>query len=78
VTRSEFFRAVDDEFGSLQGRSLLRDLVIGDLGNISANEALAAGVPAKTIWFALCEAMAVPQARRHGAGLPTPVPDTPA
>jgi hypothetical protein len=78
VTRSEFFRAVDDEFGPLQGRSLLRDLVIGELGGISANEALAAGVPAKKIWFALCEAMAVPEARRHGAGLPAPVSDTPA
>jgi len=78
VTRSEFFRAVDDEFGPQQGRSLLRDLIIGELGNISANDALAQGMAAKTVWFALCEAMAVPESRRHGAGLPAPTPDTPA
>jgi hypothetical protein len=35
VTRSEFFIAVDDEFGPLQGRALLRDLVMDSLGHLT-------------------------------------------
>jgi hypothetical protein len=78
MTSSEFFRAVVDEFGETQGRSLVRDLIIGELGNKSARDALAEGIAPKKVWFALCEAMAVPDRRRHGAGLPAPVLDTPA
>jgi len=83
VTRSEFFRAVDDEFGPIQGRSLLRDLVVGELEDRTATTALMDGVSPKVVWFALCAAMQVPTHRWHGAGLPTPTsetvgPDTPA
>ena len=83
MTRSEFFLAVEDEFGSSQGRSLLRDFVIDGLRNRTADEALAEGVAPKTVWYALCEAMQVPPHRWHGAGLAdpalaTPMPDTPA
>ena len=78
MTLSEFHLAIEDEFGALQGRSLLRDLVIGDLDNRSARDALAAGVNPKVVWFALCEAMQVPKNRWHGAGLPATVGDTPA
>ncbi len=78
MTRSEFFLAVDDEFGELQGRSLLRDLVIDALGHQSALEALEAGVTPKKVWFELCAAMQVPENRWHGAGLPQPKADTPA
>ena len=78
VTRSEFFLAVADEFGDVQGRSLLRDLVIDALGHRSALYALEAGELPKKVWFALCAAMQVPENRWHGAGLPTPRADTPA
>ncbi len=77
MTRSEFFLAVDDEFGEVQGRSLLRDFVIDGLDHRTASEALAEGVAPKAVWFALCQAMQVPEARWHGAGLPQPTPDTP-
>jgi|TARA_B110000503_G_scaffold131628_1_gene206557 hypothetical protein len=77
VTRSEFFIAVGDEFGALQGRSLLRDLVIQKLGNRSADQALADGVAPREVWFALCGAMDVPEHRWHGAGLPRKTADTP-
>jgi hypothetical protein len=77
VTRSEFFLAVDDEFGEVQGRSLLRDFVIDGLDHRTASEALAEGVAPRAVWFALCQAMQVPEARWHGAGLPQPTPDTP-
>jgi len=78
VTRSEFFLAVQDEFGTLQGRALLRDLVIQELDNSTADVALARGVNPKAVWIALCEAMQVPKNRWHGAGVPAPVADTPA
>ena len=78
MTRSEFFLAVADEFGEIQGRSLLRDLVIDALGDRSALEALDAGVMPKKVWIDLCAAMQVPENRWHGAGLPQPKADTPA
>ena len=78
MTRSEFFLAVESEFGDLQGRSLLRDLVMDSLDHQSALEALEAGVPPKKVWAELCAVMNVPDSRRHGAGLPQPKADTPA
>lgn len=77
MTRSEFFRALDDEFGPTQGRALIRDLVVSQLGHRSGLQALDDGVAPKDVWWALCEAMDVPLARRHGAGRPDPVSDTP-
>lgn len=67
MRRSEFLRAVEDEFG---GRSvaLMTDLVLGAVGNRTASEALAAGVPPREIWLALCEETDVPPERRYGVG----------
>lgn len=78
MTHSEFFLAVDAEFGELQGRSLLRDLVLATLGHHSPLEALEAGIAPKKVWLELCTAMEVPEDRRHGVGLPAPQADTPA
>ncbi len=72
MTRSEFLIAVRDEFGDVQGRALMRDLVLGGLDGLTAQDALDRGVPAKAVWTALCEAMDVPSARRHGVGLAHP------
>lgn len=69
---SEFQRAVATEFGEQYGRTLLRDLVLDGLDNRTGDQALAAGVPEREVWLALCEAMEVPVARRHGVGLPAP------
>lgn len=68
---SEFQLAVADEFGAF-GRVLLRDTVIVELGNRTPEEALAAGVPAREVWLAICRAQEVPVSRWHGAGRPTP------
>ena len=68
---SEFTRAVDNEFGAF-GTVLLRDTVVLELGSRTANEALAAGVPAREVWLALCRAQEVPRERWYGAGRPTP------
>lgn len=68
---SELQLALDEEFGSL-GATLMADLVLGSLGGRTGREALAAGVPAREVWAALCEAQDVPSERRHGRGLREP------
>lgn len=72
---SEFQTAVDDEFGSAYGSVVVNDLVLAGVGDRTAREALAAGVPARDVWLALCEATDVPPARRHGVGLREPEGD---
>jgi hypothetical protein len=67
MRRSEFLRAVEDEFGE-RAPSLTTDLVLDAVGGRTAEEALDAGVPPREIWLALCAEMDVPLARRHGVG----------
>ncbi|TYL52249.1 DUF3046 domain-containing protein [Agromyces mariniharenae] len=69
---SEFQIAVDDEFGPAYGNVVVNDLVLSGVGDRTAREALAAGVPAREVWHALCEATDVPPSRRHGVGLREP------
>jgi len=66
MRRSEFLRAVDDEFGA-RATSLTHDLVLGGLG-MTALAALDAGVPPRDIWLALCDEADVPAERRYGVG----------
>ncbi|MEJ6554538.1 DUF3046 domain-containing protein [Microbacterium esteraromaticum] len=66
MRRSEFLRAVDDEFGG-RADSLTHDLILGALGK-TAREALDAGVPPRDIWLALCDETDVPAPRRYGVG----------
>ena len=47
VRLSEFWRAVADEFGEVYGRALVRDLVLSELGDLTAERAIAAGVPVR-------------------------------
>ncbi len=65
---SEFWVAVNDEFGSAYGRSLTRDLVLDELGEFTAEQAIAQGVPPRKVWVALCRACDVPQDRWYGVG----------
>ena len=60
--------AVGDEFGDAYGRVLTHDLVLGSIGSRTAEQALKAGVPARAVWLALCEANDVPESRRFGVG----------
>jgi len=69
---SEFQTAVDDEFGAAYGKVVVNDLVLSAVGDRTARQALAAGVPAREVWLALCEATDVPPSRRHGVGLREP------
>ena len=67
MRRSEFLRAVDDEFGA-RAASLVDDLHLDRVGVVTARAALAAGTDPREIWLALCEEMDVPAQRRHGVG----------
>lgn len=67
MRRSEFDRAVSDEFG-LRGDALVVDLVLPAVGGRTAAEALKAGVPPREVWLALCAETDVPLERRYGAG----------
>ena len=67
MRRSEFLRAVEDEFGA-RSVTLMSDLVLGAIGNRTASEALEVGVPPRDIWLALCDETDVPSERRYGVG----------
>ena len=67
MRRSEFDRAVRDEFGA-RASTLVIDLVLTDVGGRTAAEALAAGIPPRDVWMALCVETDVPPERRYGVG----------
>ncbi|GAA1843243.1 DUF3046 domain-containing protein [Microbacterium koreense] len=67
MRRSEFLRAVSDEFG-VRGDALVVDLALSALGGRTADEAMTSGVAPKEVWLALCEETDVPRERRYGAG----------
>jgi hypothetical protein len=69
---SEFWTAVEQEFGDAYGAVVTRDVVLEGLGGRSAVEAIAVGIDARTVWLALCESQDVPPERRHGKGLIEP------
>ncbi|BAJ73270.1 hypothetical protein MTES_0306 [Microbacterium testaceum StLB037] len=73
MRRSEFDRAVAEEFGA-RGGSLLTDLVLSAVGGRTPAEALSAGVEPRDVWLALCAETDVPLERRYGVGRLEPRP----
>ncbi len=71
MRRSEFGRAVENEFGA-RASFLVADLVLGAVGYRTAAQALDDGVPPREVWLALCAETDVPPSRRHGVGLIEP------
>jgi hypothetical protein len=71
---SEFWIAVTDEFGAVYGRTLAHDLVLGELGDLTAEQLLARGHGARETWLALCRAADVPESRWYGVGQRLPKP----
>ncbi|WP_243076760.1 DUF3046 domain-containing protein [Microbacterium sp. SS28] len=67
MRRSEFERAVAAEFGP-RASALLVDLALPGVGDRTAAQAIAAGVPPRDVWLALCAEADVPLDRRYGAG----------
>lgn len=67
---SHFNTLMTDEFGLAYSQVISRDLVLGALGDRTAEQAIAAGEDPKEVWLALCEANNVPKER--WAGKPQP------
>ncbi|MDO9063139.1 MAG: DUF3046 domain-containing protein [Microbacterium sp.] len=70
VRVSEFRDAVERVFGSARGAVLCHDLVIGELGERTADQALAEGEDVRAVWEALCRAQEVPEAERAAGHQP--------
>lgn len=68
MRKSEFTLAMSDEFGEAYGRVIAHDLVLEALGSRTAEQAIAAGLPMREIWLAICDAQDVPVNRRYGVG----------
>ena len=54
VRESEFQRLMTDEFGDAYARMVAATHHFGALGERTADQALAAGVPARRVWEAVC------------------------
>ena len=67
---SQFNTLMTDEFGPAYSQVIARDLVLGALGDRTAEVALAAGEDPKDVWLALCEANNVPRERWTGKPQP--------
>ncbi len=67
---SEFWRLVEEEFGSGYGRVLVDSHVLGAIGYRTAAQGLADRVPPRQVWQALCVEMDVPKERWLGKDRP--------
>jgi hypothetical protein len=64
VRLSEFWALMEQEFGPTYARTLAAGHVLHGLGDRTATEAIEQGVPVRSVWFALCDDMQVPEERR--------------
>ena len=70
MRHSRFWALAEDEFGAAYAHSLAGSTHMSALGGRTAVEALDAGLPPRDVWLALCDAMDVPENRRHGLDKP--------
>lgn len=63
---SEFWAAMEHEFGVAYARHLARDVVPGEFGELTAQEALEAGADVRAVWLAICRVQDVPPERQLG------------
>jgi hypothetical protein len=61
---TEFWRRMDGRFGAAYSRSIAADQVLPQLGGRTVDQALTAGVDAKAVWLAICDAFDVPRRLR--------------
>lgn len=57
---------MEHEFGAVYSRHLARDLVPGDFGEMTAQQALDAGIEVRSVWLAICRVQDVPVERQLG------------
>lgn len=63
---SQFNQLMQDEFGLEYSSVIRRDLVLGELGDQTADKAIAGGEDPKIVWLAVCKTSGVPKERWHG------------
>lgn len=64
MRRSEFTELADHVFGPALARTYARDLVLEDVGGLTAEQAIERGVAVRAVWTALCDALDVPESAR--------------
>ena len=63
---SDYWRLMDDEFGSGYSRVVSGSLILAGVGGRTADQALPAGVSPRQVWLAVCDVQDVPPERRLG------------
>ena len=71
---SEFRLAVVEAFGEDYAPTLCKQLVLTNVGSLTANEALERGVAPRDVWHALCDQMDVSPAVRAGTDVKRLIP----
>lgn len=64
MRRSEFTELAEHVFGTALARTYTQDLVLEQIGGLTAEQALEHGVPVRSVWTALCDALEVPESER--------------
>ncbi|HWF82667.1 MAG TPA: DUF3046 domain-containing protein [Streptosporangiaceae bacterium] len=64
MRHTEFWRRMDEHFGSAYAQSVAKDFVLTGLGGRTVQQALADGEDVKMIWRAVCAAFPVPERLR--------------
>ncbi|STD07721.1 Protein of uncharacterised function (DUF3046) [Dermatophilus congolensis] len=67
---SEFWRLMDEEFGTARAQVLASHQSVTALGGGTPDELLESGVEPRRVWEALVEQMGVPPERRLGQVVP--------
>jgi Protein of unknown function (DUF3046) len=67
---TKFNELMSDEFGPAYASVLMKDLVLGALGDKTGSQLIAAGEDPRNVWIAICEAQSVPKERWHGRNTP--------
>ena len=65
MRRSEFSELAAHAFGPVLAQTYRRDLILEELGGLSADAAIDQGVPVRQVWTVLCDAMEVPEQDRR-------------
>ncbi|NNG36103.1 DUF3046 domain-containing protein [Nakamurella aerolata] len=63
---SEFRALMDEYFGPRRAPSVAKDHVFGELGGLTADQAIEAGINPREIWAQVCREFEVPAALRFG------------
>lgn len=67
---SKFRQLMNDEFGPAYAAVIQTDLVLSEFNDRTAAQLIAAGEDLRAVWFAICRANNVPQARWNGIDKP--------